>query len=113
MTPPAKEERQLDSPVVYERLREVVSATGKSQVSLAKEIGISRAYLVKILGGKVALSGSAIKALMRAGFDMEHVITGEASKDQLRHDLNRLRERYDAIVDIVTKAMQEKRSEGE
>jgi transcriptional regulator with XRE-family HTH domain len=76
-------ERLLDAPEVYKRLRELTSVTQKTQGELAQDYGLTKAYLQKILSGKVAISGSAIKAFIKADLDVIYIFTGESDREQI------------------------------
>jgi len=76
-------ERLLDAPEVYKRLRELTSVTQKTQGELAQDYGLTKAYLQKILSGKVAISGSAIKAFIKADLDVIYIFTGKSDREQI------------------------------
>ena len=90
-------ERLLDAPEVYIRLRELTSATQKTQGELAQDYGMTKAYLQKILSGKVAISGSAIKAFIQADLDVIYIFTGKSDRERIR----KLEEKIETVKELM------------
>jgi len=77
-------ERLLDAPEVYERLRDEVNKTKMNQTELANKIGLTRPYLVKLINGKAAISGSAIKAFIAGDLDVQYIFTGQSDREEIK-----------------------------
>ena len=77
-------DRLLDAPKVYYRLRECISVLQMNNEQLAEKFGISRAYIQKILTGKAAISGSAIKAFIAGDLDVQYIFTGQSDREALK-----------------------------
>ena len=77
-------DRLLDAPEVYYRLRECISVLQMNNEELAEKFGISRAYIQKILTGKAAISGSAIKAFIAGDLDVQYIFTGQSDREALK-----------------------------
>ena len=90
-------ERLLDAPEVYIRLRELTSVTQKTQGELAHDYGMTKAYLQKILSGKVAISGSAIKAFIKADLDVIYIFTGKSDRERIR----KLEEKIENVKELI------------
>jgi transcriptional regulator with XRE-family HTH domain len=90
-------ERLLDPPEVYIRLRELTSVTQKTQGELAQDYGMTKAYLQKILSGKVAISGSAIKAFIKADLDVIYIFTGKSDRERIR----KLEEKIETVKELM------------
>ena len=90
-------ERLLDAPEVYERLREEVTKTRLSQGELAEKMELTRAYLVKLLNGKAAISGRAIKAFFNYGLDVKWIFTGKSDRERIR----KLEEKIENVKELI------------
>ena len=77
-------DRLLDAPEVYYRLRECISVLQMNNEELAEKFGISRAYIQKILTGKAAISGSAIKAFIAGDLDVQYIFTGQSDREEIK-----------------------------
>ena len=90
-------ERLLDAPEVYERLREEATKTKLTQGELAEKMGLTRAYLVKLLNGKAAISGRAIKAFFDYGLDVKWIFTGESDRERIQ----KLEEKINTVKELM------------
>ena len=97
---PEEKERLLDRPEVYERLREEANKTRKNQVELSEHLGISRPYLVKLINGKAAISGSAIKAFITGGIDVQYIFSGQSDREEIK----RLQAEIRTLKDLIREA---------
>ncbi len=77
-------ERLLDAPEVYERLRETISMLQMNNTELGEKFNISRTYIQKILSGNAAISGSAIKAFIAGGLDIQYIFTGQSDREEIK-----------------------------
>ena len=77
-------DRLLDAPEVYERLRETISMLQMNNTELGEKFNISRTYIQKILSGNAAISGSAIKAFIAGGLDIQYIFTGQSDREALK-----------------------------
>ena len=95
-------DRLLDAPEVYYRLRECISVLQMNNEELAEKFGISRAYIQKILTGKAAISGSAIKAFIAGDLDVQYIFTGQSDREAFKKkDLQ-----IQSLEDLLKKAYQ-------
>jgi len=78
------QDRLLDAPEVYYRLRECIAVLQMNNEELAEKFGISRAYIQKILSGNAAISGSAIKAFIAGGLDIQYIFTGQSDREEIK-----------------------------
>ena len=95
-------ERLLDAPEVYERLRDEVNKTKMNQTELANKIGLTRPYLVKLINGKAAISGSAIKAFIAGDLDVQYIFTGQSDREALKKKDHQIQ----ILEDLLKKAYQ-------
>jgi transcriptional regulator with XRE-family HTH domain len=77
-------DRLLDAPEVYERLRETISMLQMNNTELGEKFNISRTYIQKILSGNAAISGSAIKAFIAGGLDIQYIFTGQSDREEIK-----------------------------
>ena len=90
-------ERLLDAPEVYERLREEATKTKLTQGELAEKMGLTRAYLVKLLNRKAAISGRAIKSFFDYGLDVKWIFTGESDRERIQ----KLEEKINTVKELM------------
>ena len=95
-------DRLLDAPEVYERLRDEVNKTKMNQTELANKIGLTRPYLVKLINGKAAISGSAIKAFIAGDLDVQYIFTGQSDREALKKKDHQIQ----ILEDLLKKAYQ-------
>lgn len=93
-------ERLLDDEDVYKRLRKCSSVLQMNNEELAEKFGISKAYLQKMLSGKNAISGSAIKAFIIGGLDVQYIFTGQSDRDEI----NKLKAQIETLEGLIRKA---------
>ena len=77
-------DRLLDAPEVYERLRETISMLQMNNTELGEKFNISRTYIQKIMSGNAAISGSAIKAFIAGGLDIQYIFTGQSDREEIK-----------------------------
>ena len=95
-------DRLLDAPEVYERLRENISMLQMNNTELGEKFNISRTYIQKILSGNAAISGSAIKAFIAGGLDIQYIFTGQSDREAFKKkDLQ-----IQSLEDLLKKAYQ-------
>ena len=95
-------ERLLDAPEVYERLRETISMLQMNNTELGEKFNISRTYIQKILSGNAAISGSAIKAFIAGGLDIQYIFTGQSDREALKKKDHQIQ----ILEDLLKKAYQ-------
>jgi hypothetical protein len=77
-------DRLLDAPEIYERLRETIFMLQMNNTELGEKFNISRTYIQKILSGNAAISGSAIKAFIAGGLDIQYIFTGQSDREEIK-----------------------------
>ena len=95
-------DRLLDAPEVYERLRENISMLQMNNTELGEKFNISRTYIQKILSGNAAISGSAIKAFIAGGLDIQYIFTGQSDREALKKKDHQIQ----ILEDLLKKAYQ-------
>ena len=95
-------DRLLDAPEVYERLRETISMLQMNNTELGEKFNISRTYIQKILSGNAAISGSAIKAFIAGGLDIQYIFTGQSDREALKKKDHQIQ----ILEDLLKKAYQ-------
>ena len=95
-----EKERLLDSPEVYERLRECISYLQLNNTELGEKFNISRTYIQKIISGNAAISGSAIKAFIAGGIDVQYIFSGQSDREEIK----RLQAEIRTLKDLIREA---------
>ena len=76
--------KTVEDPEIVQRLRTAFRATGKQQIEIAADLGVSRSYVGNLMAGSAPLSGMIARGMLEQGYDVVYILTGKSEKNRIK-----------------------------